>query len=86
VDPVNRRNRAGNPCEIEHAPFHVAGVRAVRDVRARWIGHRVYSDLAIEVDPKLSVGEADVLASDHKYLRLCDLCKELAFAARRAGR
>jgi divalent metal cation (Fe/Co/Zn/Cd) transporter len=30
--------------------------------RARWVGHRVYSDIAIEVDPKLSVGEGDVLA------------------------
>jgi cation diffusion facilitator family transporter len=48
--------------EIEHAPTHVAGVRAVRDVRARWIGHRVYSDVAIEVDPNLPVREADALA------------------------
>jgi divalent metal cation (Fe/Co/Zn/Cd) transporter len=34
----------------------------VRDVRARWIGHRVYSDVAIEVDPNLPVREADALA------------------------
>jgi cation diffusion facilitator family transporter len=48
--------------EIEHAPTRVAGVSAVRDVRARWIGHRVYSDVTIEVDPNLSVREADALA------------------------
>jgi cation diffusion facilitator family transporter len=61
--------------EIEHAPTHITGVRAVREVRARWIGHRVYSDLAIEVDPKLSVGEGDVLAQQvekslHQHVRL----------------
>ena len=48
--------------EIEHAPTHIAGVCAVREVRARWIGHRVYSDVTIEVDPDLPVREADVLA------------------------
>jgi cation diffusion facilitator family transporter len=45
--------------QIEHAPAHVQGVRGVRDVRARWLGHRVYSDVTIEVDPTLSVREAD---------------------------
>ena len=45
--------------EIEHAPTHVAGVRAVHDVRARWLGHRVYTDVVIDVDPNLSVREAD---------------------------
>ncbi len=48
--------------EIEHAPRHVKGVTGVRDVRARWLGHRVYSDVAIEVDPTLSVREADVIS------------------------
>jgi len=53
----------------------ITGVRAVREMRARWIGHRVYSDLAIEVDPKLSVGEGDVLAQQvekslHQHVRL----------------
>lgn len=48
--------------EIEHAPRHVEGVTGVRDVRARWLGHRVYSDVAIEVDPALSVREADVIS------------------------
>lgn len=48
--------------EIEHAPTHVPGVTGVRDVRARWLGHRVHSDVAIEVDPTLSVREADVIS------------------------
>jgi len=55
---------------IEHAPSHVTGVRAVGEVRARWLGHRVYSDVMIEVDPQLSVAEADVLAQQvEKSLR-----------------
>jgi cation diffusion facilitator family transporter len=44
--------------QIEHAPMHVDGVIAVHDVRARWLGHRVYSDIAVNVDPTLSVQEA----------------------------
>jgi cation diffusion facilitator family transporter len=48
--------------EIAHAPSHVAGVRAVRNVRARWVGHKVYSDVAIAVDPQLPVQVADAIA------------------------
>src|SRR5262249_38946188 len=49
--------------EIEHAPTHVAGVLGVHDVRARWIGHKVYTDVAINVDPQLSVRDADLVAN-----------------------
>ena len=48
--------------DIEHAPSHIAGVQAVRNVRARWIGHKVYSDVAIAVDPDLPVHVADAIA------------------------
>ncbi|MEA3188204.1 MAG: hypothetical protein QOD99_2034 [Chthoniobacter sp.] len=48
--------------EIEHAPTHVPGVLAVHDVRARWLGHRVYSDVAINVDAAMSVRDADVIS------------------------
>jgi cation diffusion facilitator family transporter len=48
--------------QIEHAPTHVDGVRSVHDVRARWLGHRVHSDVTIDVDPTLSVREADVIS------------------------
>jgi len=49
--------------EIEHAPTHIPGVLGVRDVRARWVGHKVYTDVAINVDPQLSVRDADLIAS-----------------------
>ena len=49
--------------EIEHAPTHISGVESVHDVRARWVGHKVYTDVAIKVDPSISVGEADVIVT-----------------------
>lgn len=63
--------------EIEHAPLHVPGVREVREVRARWIGHRVYSDIAIAVDPKLSVSDGEAIAEEvrrslRNHVRLLD--------------
>ncbi len=63
--------------EIEHAPTHVEGVIGVRDVRARWLGHRVHSDVAIEVDPTLSVKEADAISKEvekalREHVRLLD--------------
>lgn len=48
--------------ELTHAPCHVPGVQAVRTVRARWIGHKVYSDIAIAVDPDLPLHVADAIA------------------------
>ncbi len=48
--------------QIEHAPMHIEGVQSVHDVRARWIGHKVYTDIAINVAPKLSVQEANIIA------------------------
>jgi len=48
--------------QIEHAPAHVPGVIAVQDVRARWIGHRVHSDIVVTVRPELSVAEGETIA------------------------
>ena len=61
--------------QIEHAPMHVDGVRSVHDVRARWLGHRVHSDITIDVDPRLSVREADAISKQveqalRKHVRL----------------
>jgi cation diffusion facilitator family transporter len=50
--------------QIEHAPTHVDGVLGVSDIRARWLGHRVHSDIAIDVDPSLSMQEADAISRE----------------------
>lgn len=44
--------------EIRHAAEHVPGVARVADAKARWIGHRLHADVAIEVRDDLSVADA----------------------------
>ncbi len=49
---------------IALAPTRVAGVRDVHQVRARWVGHKVHTDLHITVDPDLSVREAHAIVEE----------------------
>jgi cation diffusion facilitator family transporter len=49
----------GTVDEIAHAAKHVAGIKKVLDVKARWLGHHLHADVAILVDDKLSVADAD---------------------------
>jgi cation diffusion facilitator family transporter len=49
--------------EIRHAAKHVPGVLAVRDAKARWIGHKLHAEVAIAVDPTLSVAAASEIAA-----------------------
>lgn len=45
--------------EIRHSAEHVSGIKKVLDVKARWLGHKLHSDVAVLVDGKLSVADAD---------------------------
>ena len=47
--------------EVEHAPMHVPGVKSVHQARARWVGHRVFTDLHIAVDPDISVKDSHAI-------------------------
>ena len=40
----------------------VPGVRAVRSVRMRWIGHRLHADAELDVDPSLDLAQAHRIA------------------------
>jgi divalent metal cation (Fe/Co/Zn/Cd) transporter len=40
----------------------VPGVRAVRELRIRWIGHTLRAEADVSVDPDLSVAQAHELA------------------------
>jgi len=40
----------------------VRGIRDVRQVRARWIGHRLHAEADIAIDPSFSLGEGIGLA------------------------
>ena len=50
--------------EIEHAPSHVPGVQRLGAIRARWVGHKVYADVEIQVDPSLSVEQGHRIAEE----------------------
>ncbi|MGO4684552.1 cation diffusion facilitator family transporter [Hyphomicrobium sp. 2TAF46] len=49
--------------EISHAAGHVPGIKKVLDVKARWLGHKLHSDVAILVEGKLSVTDADKIGT-----------------------
>lgn len=51
----------------ERAASGVAGVRGVDRVRMRWIGHSLHAELAVAVDPALTVERAHRLAHDVEH-------------------
>jgi cation diffusion facilitator family transporter len=53
--------------QIERAAGSVAGVHRVDEVRARWIGHRVMVELAIQVAPDLTVAEGHRIAEEVRH-------------------
>jgi cation diffusion facilitator family transporter len=50
--------------ELRHAAEHASGVRDVESVRARWLGHRLYAEMTLAVDPALSVTGVRKLVGD----------------------
>jgi cation diffusion facilitator family transporter len=44
--------------EINHSLGHVKGIKEVLNIKARWSGHQVFSEVFIKVDSSLSVVEA----------------------------
>jgi cation diffusion facilitator family transporter len=57
----------GTVGEIQHAAEHVVGIRRVLDVKARWLGHQLHADVAILVDDKLSVADAERIGESLKH-------------------
>lgn len=43
------------------------GVRAVRRVRMRWVGHRLEADAELDVDPALTLSDAHAVAHDAEH-------------------
>ena len=50
--------------EIRHAAQHVAPVRDVRNVRARWLGHRLTTELDVTVANDTTVQEAEAISAE----------------------
>jgi len=53
--------------QIERVAARIDGVRGVDEVRARWIGHRLRAELAIQVDPASTVVEGHRIAEDVRH-------------------
>ncbi|CPY86355.1 transporter ydbO [Mycobacteroides abscessus] len=66
VRDVFRRLMDGvDPSLVDAAETALAaqpGVRAVRSVRLRWIGHRLHADAELDIDPDISLSEAHRIA------------------------
>ncbi|EHB53427.1 cation diffusion facilitator family transporter [Mycolicibacterium rhodesiae JS60] len=66
VRDVFRRLMDGvDPTFIDTAEITLAarpGVRSVRSVRMRWIGHRLHADAELDIDPDLTLAEAHRIA------------------------
>jgi cation diffusion facilitator family transporter len=55
--------------EVKHAAAHVAGVREVKEIRARWLGHQLLAEVNIAVDAALTVEQGHEIATDvHRQL------------------
>lgn len=52
---------------LRHAATHVPGVRALTDVRARWVGHDLQAEVSIAVTPELSVAEGHAIATEVRH-------------------
>ncbi len=50
--------------EIRHAIGHVEGVKSIGEIRARWIGHKLYADINISVTKDASVSEGHEMAQE----------------------
>jgi cation diffusion facilitator family transporter len=53
--------------DLRHAAAHVSGVRALTEVRARWVGHYLRAEVSIAVAPELSVAEGHALATEVRH-------------------
>ena len=53
--------------EIRHAAAHVAEVREVTEVRARWLGHRLHAEVNIAVNPQMTIAQAHAVATEVRH-------------------
>ena len=53
--------------EIRHAAAHVKGVLQVLDVRARWLGHRLFAEVGVRTLGDMTIADADRLAESLRH-------------------
>ena len=53
--------------EIKHTVTHIPGVCDVTEVRVRWLGHRLHTEVNVAVDAALSVQEGHEIAKEARH-------------------
>ena len=53
--------------DAEHALMHEPGVLGVRDLKMRWIGHRLHADAELDIDPRATLAEAHAIAHSAEH-------------------
>ena len=49
--------------EIAHAAGHVPGVLRAHGIQARWLGHRLHAEMAVEIDDRIPLSEAQAIVA-----------------------
>ena len=53
--------------EVIHAADHVKGVKAVDDIKARWVGHKLHVEMSIAVKPESSLSEGHAVGEEVRH-------------------
>jgi cation diffusion facilitator family transporter len=53
--------------EIRHAAAHVAEVKEVTDIRARWLGHRLHAELNVTLPSQITLADAHAIAEEVRH-------------------
>jgi cation diffusion facilitator family transporter len=53
--------------EIRHVAAHVAEVKEVSEVRARWLGHRLHAEVNVAVNPQMTIAQAHAAATEVRH-------------------
>jgi cation diffusion facilitator family transporter len=53
--------------EIRHTLEHMAEVKEVTEVRARWLGHRLHAEVNITLPSKMTVSDAHTIAEEARH-------------------
>ncbi len=51
---------------IDHAAVHVRGVQRVHAVQARWLGHKLHAEMAVQLDKTQSLAQAQAIVATLK--------------------
>lgn len=59
--------------DIVHTAKHNPQISAIKDVRVRWLGHRMHAEMSIAVNPELIVSEGHAIAAEVQHQLLHNL-------------